>query len=347
MKILLTGGGTAGHVMPNLALLPELKKTFSEICYAGSNGMEKDLVRSVLPFFEIPAVKLRRGFRLENLAIPQKLFHAISESKKLLRREQPDVVFSKGGYVGLPLVIAAKKLGIPAVIHESDLSLGLANRIGAHYARWVCTTFPETARKLKKGVCTGTPVRRELESGNKSRALSEYGFSGTKPVLLVTGGSQGAEFLNRLVRDNLDSLTETYDVLHLCGKGHLSGIRHSGYAEREFCNKMADAYAVADFVISRAGSNTVNEIVFLRKPALLVPLPKGASRGDQMENAAYFESRGLALVLYQEEKAEFSERLAELQARKNALIEQLRRTGAADADKKICRILTDCARSAK
>lgn len=342
MKIALTGGGTAGHVMPNLALLPSLKKHFDQILYIGGGGMEKKLVRD-LPFFEIPTVKLERKLTLSNLCIPFKLHKAVRESKKILREQRPDVLFSKGGYVGLPVVIAAHRLGIPVVIHESDMTLGLANKLSKNYADYVCTAFSDIARTLPNGIFTGTPIRRELAFGKKSKTLAECGFEGNRAILLVTGGSLGAQFLNELVRKHLDELLEEFDVLHLCGRGNLDpSIRKKGYFQAEFCDHMEDYYAAAECIVSRAGSNTINEIAFLQKPALLVPLPKGNSRGDQIENAKYFEKLGLALVLFQEDAAHFVSSVSKLRREKPRLVENMRKYDTQNACDKITKILVDC-----
>ena len=342
MKIVLTGGGTAGHVLPNLALVPYLQKHFDRILYVGGDGMEQKLVKN-LPFLRIPTVKFERKRILPNLAIPFRLSAAVRESKKILKSERPDAVFSKGGYVGLPVVIAAHRLGIPVVVHESDMSLGLANRISKNDADYVCTAFSETARRLKNGIFTGTPIRRELAYGTKSKMLSECGFEGNRAVLLVTGGSLGARFLNDLVRKHLDELLREYDVLHLCGKGNLAPeIQKKGYFQAEFCDHMQDAYAAADFVLSRAGSNTINEIVFLQKPALLIPLPKGNSRGDQIENARYFEQLGLSLVLEQQDASHFVSAVSKLRREKPRLSENMKKYEARNACEKIVEILLDC-----
>ena len=344
MKIALTGGGTAGHVMPNLALLPNLKKHFDQIVYIGGSGMEKTLVKE-LPFFEIPTVKLERKLTPANLCIPFRLAKSVRAAKKILREQRPNVVFSKGGYVGLPVVLAARKLGIPVVVHESDMTLGLANRLSKNAADYVCTAFSDTAHALPNGIFTGTPIRRELAFGSKAKALSECGFTGGRAILLVTGGSLGARFLNDLVRRNLDALLEEFDVLHLCGRGNLDpALRRKGYYQAEFCDHMEDFYAAAECIVSRAGSNTINEIAYLQKPALLIPLPKGNSRGDQIENAKYFEKLGLSLVLFQEDAAHFVPSVSKLRREKPRLVENMRRYDTRNACEKITKILLDCTR---
>lgn len=300
--IVLTGGGTAGHVMPHLALLPYLKKDFDNIYYIGSvGGMEKSIIQKTgIPYFSVPCAKLARSFTLKNLKIPFTLFSGIKKSGKILDELKPDVIFSKGGYVSLPVVIAAKKRNIPVIAHESDFSIGLANRIAAKYCEKVLTAFPQAAKSLKNGVFVGAPLRRSIFSAKKLESLKHFGLSGEKPVILATGGSLGASAINAALRDALDNVLPTFDVLHVCGKGNLSGIHKKGYVEIEFTDKMDMALCAADVCISRAGANTVFEMASLAKPMLLIPLPKGVSRGDQILNAEHFKNLGLAKVLYQD-----------------------------------------------
>ncbi len=293
--ILFTGGGSAGHVVPNLAVMNALK--FSHrITYIGTGGIEKDLVREAgFEFFEIDCPKLRRSFTLKNLAIPFRLRHAERDALDILKREQPDLVFSKGGYVSYPAVWAARKLSIPALTHESDLSAGLCTKLIAKKCTYVLTSFPETAETFKNGRYVGSPVRREILNGERSRARHKFGF-GEGPVLLVLGGGSGSRTLNDAVRENLDVFLPHMGILHICGRGNLAKISRDGYVQREYERDMGSAYACADVVLSRAGSNTVFEILALKKPAVLVPLSH-ASRGDQIENALYFKERGLVRVL--------------------------------------------------
>ena len=297
--ILFCGGGSAGHVVPNLAVMNELKYSH-RISYMGTGGIEKTLVSGAgYPFFQVDCPKLVRSFTLENLKIPFRLKKAKKEALEILKREKPDLVFSKGGFASYPAVWAAKKLGIPAVTHESDLSAGLCTKLIAKKCERVLCSFPETARRFEKGVCTGSPIRREILNGERTRARKKYGFSGEKPVLLVLGGGSGSRALNDAVRENLPRLLARFYVLHLCGQGNLIPERE-GYAQREFERDMGSAYACADLVLSRAGSNTVFELLALKKPAVLVPLQRG-SRGDQYENAQYFSSKGLCKLLPESE----------------------------------------------
>ena len=300
MKIVLTGGGTAGHVVPNLALVPYLKKYFDEVFYIGSNnGIEKDLV-TTLPFYGIDCVKFIRKSVVKNLAIPYKLVKSVNQSKKILRDIKPDVVFSKGGYVGLPVVIASKKLNIPVIGHESDITLGLANKISAKYATEILTSFKTTAENLKNGRFTGPPLKDGLGDYPKPLAIKEFGFSESKPVLFVFGGSLGSKTLNILVRNNLQFLLKKYNVLHVSGKNDYNGkIKAVGYTELKYLNDMSKGYSVADVVVSRCGANSAFEVLSLNIPAVFIPLPKGVSRGDQELNAKYFESLNLCVVLHE------------------------------------------------
>lgn len=298
--ILFTGGGSAGHVVPNLALMHELRYTH-RIAYMGTGGIEMRLMQDCgYPFFRVETPKLVRAFTLKNLKIPHLLSKAKKEARKILEREKPDLVFSKGGFASYPAVWAAHKLGIPAITHESDLTPGLCTRLIAKKCRLVLTSFPETAALFKNGVCVGSPIRREVLSGENGRARRKYGFYGAKPVLLVLGGGSGSKALNDAVHAHLAALTKRFCVLHITGRGHTMSEVRADYAQREFENDMGSAYAAADLVLARAGSNTVFEVLALKKPALFVPLEHG-SRGDQTENALYFEKKGLCHVCRESE----------------------------------------------
>lgn len=303
--IVLTGGGTAGHVTGNLALYPTLKKHFLNICYIGSNNsIEEKLIKTKTQatFYGISAVKLVRGKILVNLALPFKLLRAVKQAKKILKKLRPNVIFSKGGFVSVPVILAAKSLKIPIVCHESDLSMGLANKIGSRYATTVCTTFEKTAEPFKnKGVFTGSPLQKEFENlPTQAAAKHKLHLPADKKVLLVTGGSLGAAAINSAVRESLDALTKSFYVVHVTGKGNANAIKNACYRQIEFATNMPELIAAADVVISRAGSNTIFELAFANKPMLLIPLPKGASRGDQIENAEYFKQCGYAHVLSQQ-----------------------------------------------
>ena len=297
--LILTGGGSAGHVVPNLALAPELRKHF-RLAYIGTDGIEKKLAeRAGIPFYAIPAAKLIRGSVRANLSLPLRLRASVRAAKRALREAGADVVFSKGGYVALPVVWAAAALGIPAVTHESDCTPGLANKLIARRCAAALTSFPETAKLLRGGVFTGPPIRRELFAGNRAQALYKYGFSGEKPVLLAFGGGSGSAALNRALEGALPALLPRCDVLHIRGRASESEGRRAGYVPLAYEPDMASAYACADYVLARAGSNTVFEVLALRKCALFVPLENRRSRGDQAQNAAYFERQGLCRVLHE------------------------------------------------
>lgn len=297
--IVLTGGGTAGHVMPNLALVPELKKNFEKIVYIGTSGIEKQLAKNVgIDFFEIDAVKLVRSLSPKNLLIPVKLISSISKAKKLLKEISPAVVFSKGGYVSIPVAIAAKKLNIPVLTHESDLSLGLANKIISHYATLILTAFEKTAQGKEKFVFAGAPVREQIFKGNKNKL--NFNLNPSKKTVLFFGGSLGAKAINDSVFESINKLTKKYNVLHITGKGKSKKINAKNYYSVEYTNEIENFFDAADFVVCRAGANSVFELLSLSKPMLLIPLPKAESRGDQIDNANYFKGKGMCEVLFQE-----------------------------------------------
>lgn len=307
-KILLTGGGTAGHVTPNLALLPYLKEEGYEIVYIGSEkGIERSLIEAEgIPYYSISTGKLRRYLSKENIKDMFRVVKGIAEAKKLIKKLKPDLVFSKGGFVAVPVVLGAKSNKVPVIIHESDITPGLANKIAMPSARVVCSTFPETLQYVPKGkgVHTGTPIRKELFEGDRKKGLAACKFTGEKPVLLMMGGSLGAVKLNNCLREILPELVKTFDVIHLCGKGNLDAhLRNQeGYMQFEYVSDgLNDLLAAADLIVSRAGSNSISEFLALKKPHLLIPLSARASRGDQILNAASFEKQGFARVLDEDE----------------------------------------------
>ncbi len=307
-KIVLTGGGTAGHVTPNLALLPYLKEKGCTINYIGSyEGIEKGLIETAgIPYHGISSGKLRRYFDVKNFSDPLKVMKGFFEARKLLKKLKPDIVFSKGGFVSVPVVLAAKTRRIPCIIHESDITPGLANRICIPMAKKVCANFPETMKYLPedKAVLTGTPIREELFKGSKIAGLDFCDFTANKPVIMIVGGSTGAVALNEAVRDLLPTLLRDYQIVHLCGKGKMAKEHENvkGYRQFEYIGKeMKDLFAAADLVISRAGANSICELLALRKPHILVPLSAAASRGDQILNAESFENQGFSYVLQEED----------------------------------------------
>ena len=282
--IVLAGGGTAGHIMPHINLKPSLDKHFDKIVYIGTTGgMEKKIINQHggFVYHEINAPKFNRQSIFKNFLLPFKFAKSVRQAKTILKNEKPNIVFSKGGYGALPVVVAAKKLKIPVVAHESDLSLGLANKISKKYATCICTSFEKTAKQVgKKGVFTGSPT---------NTTTKQVDIKTTKPVLLITGGSLGALAINKAVWPIAESLSKKFYVIHQVGKGKTNKkICFADYHQIEFAINMQEIINRADLVVSRAGSNTIFELALAQKPMLLVPLPKGASRGDQVDNAKYF-----------------------------------------------------------
>ncbi len=307
-RIILTGGGTAGHVTPNIALLPRLRELNYDIEYIGSyTGIEKELIEQEgIPYHAISTGKLRRYFSLKNFTDPFRVLKGMSEARKLVKLLEPDVIFSKGGFVSVPVVLAGRRLKVPVIIHESDMTPGLANRISMSAATKICCNFPETLKSLPadKAVLTGQPIRQELLNGDKYRALNFLHFNTDKPVIMVTGGSLGAAAINDAVRSILPELLKSYQVIHLCGKGKLDDSLNDlpGYAQYEYIkDELKDLFALADIVVSRAGANAICELLALHKPNLLIPLSANASRGDQILNARSFEKQGFSMVLEEEE----------------------------------------------
>lgn len=306
-RIVLTGGGTAGHVTPNLALIPRLIKDGWDVHYVGeADSVEQRLTASIegVTYHAVSCGKLRRYFDVKNFTDPFKVIKGVAQATALIHRLKPDVVFSKGGFVSVPVVYGAKLNGVPIVCHESDMTPGLANKLTAPFAKVLCCSFPEAAKLAgPKGLYTGTPIRPEILEGDRQKGLKRFGFKDGKPVIMVTGGSSGAVAINEAVYGALAKLTECFQVLHLCGPGNFNTSLEgaNNYRQVEYLDEeMADAYACADILVSRSGANTLCEIAALRKPALLIPYPKGASRGDQIINAQSFVDRGLAHQLLQE-----------------------------------------------
>lgn len=303
-KIVLTGGGTAGHVTPNIALFPSLREAGYEITYMGSyDGIEKKLISDFdIPYVGISTGKFRRYLDLKNFTDPFRVMKGFAEAKKFLKGYQPDVIFSKGGFVSVPVVHAAASLKIPCILHESDMTPGLANKLCISAAQKICCNFPETLKLLpaEKAVLTGTPIRAELSQGNKIAGLNMCGFSANKPVIMVIGGSLGAANVNKAVREALPKLLEDYQVVHLCGKDKIDNLllNTPGYKQFEYIKaELKDLFAMADIVISRAGANAICELLALKKPNILIPLPAASSRGDQLLNAQSFESQGFSIVI--------------------------------------------------
>lgn len=312
-RIILTGGGTAGHVTPNIALLPRLKELEYDIHYIGSyNGIEKELIEQFgIPYHGISSGKLRRYFSLQNFTDPFRVIKGFREAHKLIKLLRPNVIFSKGGFVSVPVVLAGKKRKIPTIIHESDMTPGLANKISIPSATKVCCNFPETVKLLPadKAVLTGSPIRQELLSGDKQHALNFTGLDESKPVILIVGGSLGAAAVNEAIRRILPSLLKDFHVIHLCGRGKLDpSLNHlNGYVQYEYIkDELKDLFALSDIVISRAGANAICELLALHKPNLLIPLSASASRGDQLLNARSFERQGFSAVMEEEQLTDTS-----------------------------------------
>lgn len=350
--IVLTGGGTAGHVTPNIALIPRLKELGYEISYIGSlDGIEKKLIEELnIPYYGISSGKLRRYFDLKNFSDPFKVLKGYAQSRRLLKQLKPDVVFSKGGFVTVPVVIAAKNCKIPAIIHESDMTPGLANKLAIPSAARVCCNFPETLSHLPedKAVLTGTPIRQELLSGNKLEALKFCGFTASKPVILIIGGSLGAAAVNDSMRRILPQLLKDFQVVHLCGKGKLDeSLRNvEGYIQFEYIKKeLADLFALADLVVSRAGANAICEILALQKPNLLIPLSAKASRGDQILNARSFEKQGYSMVLEEEEITDekLLETIHTLYEKLDDFTAAMKQSNSIDSITKITHLIEECA----
>ncbi len=306
-RILLTGGGTAGHVTPNIALLPRLQELGYDIQYIGSyNGIEKDLITELqIPYHGIASGKLRRYFSLENFTDPFRVMKGFGQARHLVKTLKPDVIFSKGGFVSVPVVLAGKMCKVPTIIHESDMTPGLANKLAIPSATKVCCNFPETMEHLPqdKAVLTGCPIRQELLTGDKAFAKKFCNFTSDKPVILIIGGSLGSVAVNQAVRSILPELLQDFQIIHLCGKGKQddSLLHVDGYVQFEYIkDELKDLFALSDIVISRAGANAICELVALRKPNLLIPLSINASRGDQILNAHSFQKQGFSLVMEEE-----------------------------------------------
>lgn len=351
-RIILTGGGTAGHVTPNIALIPKLKELGYDIQYIGSyEGIEKELIEPFgIPYHGISSGKLRRYFSVQNFTDPFRVIKGFGEARKLIKDLKPDVIFSKGGFVSVPVVLAGKKCKVPVIIHESDMTPGLANKIAIPSASKVCCNFPETLENLPKGkaVLTGSPIRQELLSGNKIAAMDMCGFTADKPVILVIGGSLGSVIVNNAVREALPELLNHFQIIHLCGKGKTDeSLKNTkGYCQFEYIkNELRDIFALADIVISRAGANAICELLALRKPNLLIPLSAKASRGDQILNARSFERQGFSLVIEEEELSKDSllQAVQNLYDNRSTFIDAMRSSGQQDSIDTIIGLIEEAA----
>lgn len=353
-KIVLTGGGTAGHVTPNIALLPKLEEAGYEIYYIGSyEGIERKLIESYeIPYYGISSGKLRRYFDWKNFSDPFKVLKGYGQAISILKKLKPDVVFSKGGFVSVPVVMAAKHCKIPAIIHESDMTPGLANKLAIPSATKVCCNFPETLQYLPEGkaVLTGSPIRSELLKGDKVHALNFIGnFTAEKPTLMVIGGSIGSVVINDTVRKALPELLKEYQVVHLCGKGNLAPELDGtqGYVQYEYIKEeLNDLFALADIVISRAGANAICELLALHKPNILIPLSAAASRGDQILNARSFEKQGFSYVLEEEKLTEETllEAIRQVEEKKNSYRKAMEASSRIDSVTKVFELIEEAAK---
>ncbi|MBP5198538.1 MAG: undecaprenyldiphospho-muramoylpentapeptide beta-N-acetylglucosaminyltransferase [Lachnospiraceae bacterium] len=349
-KIVLTGGGTAGHVTPNIALLPALKDAGYEIAYIGSyDGIEKKLISDFdIPYTGIATGKLRRYFDPKNLTDPFRVIKGYAEAKKYLKEFKPDVVFSKGGFVSVPVVRAAASLHIPCIIHESDMTPGLANKLCIPVAKKVCCNFPETLKLIPgdKAVLTGSPIRAELSKGNREAGLKMCGFDESKPVIMVIGGSLGAANVNKAVRDALPRLLSDFRIIHICGKDKIDNLLLTtpGYKQFEYVkSELKDLFAASDIVISRAGANAICELLALKKPNLLIPLPAASSRGDQIQNAQSFESQGFSMVVSEDDLTTnlLVEKVQELYCNRQTFIQNMSDSGQLDSIKTIVNLIKE------
>ena len=349
-KIVLTGGGSAGHVTPNIALIPALIKSGFEIYYIGSyNGIEKKLIEDYnIPYYGIATGKLRRYFDPKNFSDPFRVLKGFAEATSLLRRLKPDIVFSKGGYVSVPVVRAARALRIPYIVHESDMTPGLANKLSMTGARKICCNFPETMRLLPadRAVLTGTPIREELSQGSREEGKKLCGFTDDKPVLMVIGGSLGAQSVNETVRYALPRLLPNFNIVHICGKEKMDNLKLSvpGYKQFEYVKtELKDIFAMADTVVSRAGANSICELLALKKPNILIPLSTRSSRGDQMLNARSFEQQGFSVVIDNDDLDEdiLVETIEELFNDREKYLEAMSKSSLHSATDTIVRIINE------
>lgn len=351
-RIILTGGGSAGHVTPNLALVPGLKERGYEIKYIGSlDGIEKQIIEEAgIDYVGVPSGKLRRYFSWKNFTDPFRVQKGYRQAKKIVKQWKPDVVFSKGGFVSVPVVRAAARKKVPVISHESDMTPGLANKLNTSWVKRICCNFPETLNYLPKakGVLTGCPIRQELLSGSAIAGRVFTGLTEAKPVILFIGGSLGSQHINEVARGVLPQLLEKYQVVHLCGKGnldeHLTGT--PGYVQYEYISdELKDIFAMADMAVSRAGANAICELLALKKPNLLIPLSAAASRGDQILNANSFKKQGFSAVLPEEELT--GERLlSEIDAvfeNRGQYVEAMEKANQGDAVGTILKMIDDAA----
>lgn len=348
MNFVFTGGGTAGHVTPNIALIPLMQQRGYTVHYIGRHeGIEKDLIQDLpgVIYHGISAGKLRRYNNIKNFTDPFRVVKGYFQAMKLIKEIKPAGLFSKGGFVSVPVVMAAKAHKVPIVIHESDMTPGLATKLCLPYAKKACTTFKKTAESLgKKGVCTGTPLRDSLFRGSKDIARKKFNLDG-KPVILIMGGSLGAKAINDNLRLVLGRLLPIFNIVHICGKGKKDDtIKLKGYIQLEYVNEeLPDIMALSDIVVSRAGSNSINEFLALHKPMLLIPLPALHSRGDQLDNADEFEQLGYAMKLLEEDITpdRLVNNIKDLYDNRKKFIETMKNSGAHKGRDKVLKVILE------
>lgn len=350
LKIIMTGGGSAGHVTPNLALIPKLKELGYEIQYIGTeNGIERKIIEGEnIKYHVISSGKLRRYFDIKNFTDPFKVIKGVFEAKNIIKKEKPNIVFSKGGFVSVPVVMGAHFNRIPVITHESDMTPGLANKIAVPFCTKVCVTFPESLDKIKdgKGVVTGTPIRDELLEGSKIKGKKICKFEDDKPILMVIGGSLGSKIINDSVRGNLEKLLKEFNIIHICGKGNLDSKLENlkGYAQFDYVrDELPHLMNSADIFISRAGANVIFELLALKKPNILIPLSAKASRGDQILNAASFEKSGYSMVIQEEDlNADLLiEKLKEVYSNKEVYIKNMNNSGIGNGVDEIIKVIKE------
>ena len=332
-KIAFTGGGTVGHVSVNLSLIPTALEKGHQVFYIGSkNGIEREMIESQLSnikYYPISSGKLRRYLSFENAKDVFKVLKGILDARRVLKKEKPDLLFSKGGFVSVPVVIAARSLNIPTIIHESDLTPGLANKISLKFSKKIYTTFEDTLKYLPKDKAdfVGATIREDLKEGNQQKGYEITGFDSDKKVLLVMGGSLGSKKLNDIIRENLEALLHDYQLIHLTGHGLVDeSYKQKGYIQYEFVKEeLTHLLSITDTVVSRAGSNAIYEFLTLRIPMLLIPLGLDQSRGDQIDNAKYFESKGYGKMIPEDQLTQFKllEQLKQIESHRTDITHQM------------------------
>lgn len=344
----MTGGGSAGHVTPNLALIPKLKELGYEVQYIGTKeGIERRIIEeNNIEYHSISSGKLRRYFDIKNFTDPFKVIKGIFEAYDIIKRQKPNIIFSKGGFVAVPVVLGAYLNKIPVIAHESDITPGLANKLSAPYCTKICVTFPESVNKIgkKKVVLTGTPIRKELLEGSRIKGLKLCNFSNEKPILFIMGGSLGSKNINDLIRRNLNDLLLSFNILHICGKGNIDNNYKAieNYRQFEYVNEdLPHLMAASDIIVSRAGANSIFEFLAIKKPNLLIPLSSKSSRGDQILNAESFEKNGFSLVIKEENLKDelFIKKIYELNSNKNKYINNMSQSNLSNAVDLIVKVI--------